>query len=65
MYSHLKNDLIDIIIGYLNPIREEYDKIINDKDYLNQILKEGSEKASFKAKKTMSKVYRKIGFVKK
>ena len=65
MYSHLKKDLIDIIIDSLNPIRKEYNKIINDKNYLNAILKEGSEKASLKARKTISKVYRKVGFVKK
>ena len=65
MYSHFKNDLIEIIINCLNPIKQEYDKIINDKGYLNKVLKEGSEKASFKARKTISKVYRKVGFVKK
>jgi len=65
MYSHFKNDLIEIIITCLDPIREKYDKIINDKDYLNKILREGSEKASFKARKTISKVYRKVGFIKK
>ena len=62
MYSHFKNDLIEIIITCLDPIKQEYDKIINDKDYLNKVLKEGSEKASLKARKTISKVYRKIGF---
>ena len=65
MYSHFKNDLIEIIIDCLNPIREEYDKIITDKNYLDKILKEGAEKASFKARKTISKVYRKVGFIKK
>ena len=65
MYSHFKNDLIEIIISCLNPIKQEYDKIINDKGYLNKVLKEGSEKASFKARRTISKVYRKIGFIKK
>jgi len=65
MYSILKRDLIDLIINFLTPIREEYDKIINDKEYLNEILSDGSEKASLKARKTLSKVYRKVGFVKK
>jgi len=65
MYSSLKKDLIDIIIDFLNPVRIEYSKIINDKEYLNKVLINGSEKASFKAQKTLSKVYRKVGFVKK
>ena len=65
MYSHFKNDLIEIIITCLDPIKQKYDKIINDREYLNNVLKEGSEKASFKARKTISKIYRKVGFVKK
>ena len=65
MYSEFKNDLADLIISTLEPIRLEYDKIINDKEYLNNILKDGSEKCSHIARKTISKVYRKVGFVKK
>ena len=65
MYSSLKNDLIDLIIEFLKPIRQEYNRIISDKNYLDQVLKDGSEKASYKARRTLSKVYRKVGFVKK
>ena len=65
MYSQLKSDLIEIIIDCLKPIRNEYNKIIKDKNYLNSILMDGSEKASTLARKTLSKVYRKVGFVKK
>tara|TARA_Y100001970_G_scaffold294372_1_gene452052 strand:+ start:11007 stop:11996 length:990 start_codon:yes stop_codon:yes gene_type:complete len=65
MYSVLKKDLIEIIIDFLGPIKEEYTKIISDKAYLAEVLSDGSEKASFKARRTLSKVYRKVGFVKK
>ncbi len=65
MYSSLKNDLIDLIIEFLNPIRQEYNRVISDKHYLDEVLKNGSEKASYKARRTLSKVYRKVGFVKK
>ena len=65
MYSSLKNDLIDLIIEFLKPIRQEYNRIISDKNFLDQVLKDGSEKASYKARRTLSKVYRKVGFVKK
>ena len=58
-------DLIDVIIDFLGPIKEEYTKIIGDKAYLAQVLSDGSEKASLKARRTLSKVYRKVGFVKK
>ena len=65
MYSVLKKDLIELLIDYLTPIKKEYDKIINDKEYLKKVLSDGSEKASFKARRTLSKVYRKVGFVKR
>ena len=65
MYSDFKNDLSDIIIELLEPIQNEYNTIIKDKSYLEKMLKDGSEKASYKARRTISKVYRKVGFVKK
>ena len=65
LYSEFKSDLIEIIISHLEPIRNRYEKIINDQPYLNNILEDGSKKASYIARKTISKVYRKVGFVKK
>ena len=65
MYSDFKNDLSDIIIELLEPIQNEYNIIIKDKSYLEKMLKDGSEKAAYKARRTISKVYRKVGFVKK
>ena len=63
MYSHFKKDLSEIIIETLKPIKGEYDRLINDKDYLLNILKSGSEYGYEKSQKTLSKVYRKVGFV--
>ena len=65
MYSSLKNDLADIIIENISPIRNEYERIIDDKDYICKILKDGSYKASLKARKTLEKVHRKVGFIKR
>ena len=65
MYSEFKSDLADLIIKELKPIKLEYEKIIKDRDYLAEILKDGSDKCSYVARKTLSKVYRKVGLVKK
>ena len=65
MYSDFKVDLADIVIDALKPIQEEYNKIYNDKGYLDQLLKEGAEKARYQARKTLDKVYRKVGFIKR
>ena len=63
MYSELKNELGEVCVEYLKPVQEEYNRIIKDKAYLNEILKSGAEKARYKARRTLSKVYRKIGLV--
>tara|TARA_B100001142_G_C14345685_1_gene659876 strand:+ start:4469 stop:5467 length:999 start_codon:yes stop_codon:yes gene_type:complete len=65
MYSDFKNDLGDIVVNFLEPIQKEYKLLMNDKKYIQDILKRGAEKASFKAYKTLDKVYRKIGLLKK
>ncbi len=65
MYSDFKSNLSDVVIDLLRPIQYEYNKIINDKSFLNDILMKGSEFANYTARKTLSKVYRKVGFIKK
>jgi tryptophanyl-tRNA synthetase len=47
----------------LAPVRAEFDRLIKDKAYLESIMKNGCEEASYYARRTMSKVRRKIGFV--
>ena len=65
LYSDFKSDLIDIIVSFLEPIKNRYNDIINDKEYLDNVLDKGSQQASYIARKTISKVYRKVGFVQK
>ncbi len=62
MYSDLKRELADLIIAKLEPIQSEYQRLIDDKQYLNQILKTGADRARSIAYKTLAKVYRKVGF---
>ena len=65
MYSDFKNDLGDVIVDFLSPIQKEYSLLMKDKGHIEKILKDGSDKAVNKAYKTLDKVYRKIGLVKK
>ncbi len=44
-------------------VRDEFAKLIADKAHLEAVMKAGSEEAAYYARKTMSKVRRKIGFV--
>ena len=47
----------------LAPVRDEFAKLIADKAHLEAVMKSGAEEAAYYARRTMSKVRRKIGFV--
>lgn len=62
-YSEFKEDLAEVVINALSPVQEKYKELMNNKDYLEKIYKEGAEKAESRAIKTLRKVYRKVGFI--
>jgi len=62
-YATFKADVADVVVDALTPVQERYQAIIQEKSELDRILKAGAEKAQAKAYKTLSKVYRKVGFV--
>lgn len=64
-YSVFKEDLGQLIADSLKPIREKHKEFISDKAYLEKVMKEGAEKASYFANKTLRKVYKKVGFLQK
>lgn len=64
-YGMFKEDLGEIIVEGLAPIQERYAELINDKDYLKKVYREGAEKAAYMARRTLSKAYRKVGFIKR
>ena len=64
-YGVFKPAVGDAVIETLRPIREEAQRIITDKAYLQEIYTEGAQKASYAARKTLRKVSKKIGFVEK
>jgi tryptophanyl-tRNA synthetase len=47
----------------LRPVREEFAKLMADKAHLEAVMKAGADDAAYHARKTLSKVKRKIGFV--
>ncbi len=62
-YGAFKEAVGTAVSEHLKPVREKYANIINDKSYLETVYKSGAERASYVARKTLSKTYRKIGFV--
>lgn len=63
MYGHLKVDLADLVVQILKPVREKYTDLMNNKDYLDQLMKSGAQRASERAKPTLEKVYKTVGLL--
>ena len=62
-YGVFKPAVGEAVIENLRPIREEAERIIADKAYLTSVYTEGAKKAQYIARKTLRKVYKKVGFV--
>lgn len=60
-YGELKLAVGETVADKLAPIQSEQNRILADKDYLNSVLASGAEKAYKTARRTLSKVYRKVG----
>ena len=64
-YGVFKPAVGEAVIETLRPIREEAARMIADKAYLQEVYTNGAQKASYVARKTLRKVYKKIGLVEK
>ena len=64
-YGVFKPAMGEAVIETLRPVREEAERMLADKAYLQQVYTEGAQKASYIARKTLRKVYKRIGFVEK
>ncbi len=63
MYGHLKGEVADAVSGMLTELQERYHRFRNDEAFLQQVMKDGAEKASVHASRTLKAVYEAIGFV--
>ena len=59
-YQAFKEDLANIVYDTLKPIQEKFNEILKSKE-LDEILDKGREKASYIARRKISKVYKRIG----
>ena len=62
-YGKFKPAVGEAVVETLRPIREEASRIMKDKAYLESVYKDGAQRASYVAEKTLRKVYKKVGFV--
>lgn len=62
-YGVFKPAVGELVADLLRPIREETQRLITEKAYLETVYREGAERASYVANKTLRKVNKKVGFV--
>jgi tryptophanyl-tRNA synthetase len=62
-WGEFKPLLIETTIEALKPIQDKYQEIMNNKDYLDGVLKDGKEKAEVVANNTLKKVRNALGYL--
>lgn len=62
-YGDFKLKVGEAVVSVIEPIRQEKIKILSNKDYIDDVLKTGAERAERLAYRTLSKVYKKVGLI--
>ena len=62
-YGVFKEEVAAAVIEGMRPVRDRFDKLIADKPYLEKMLSDSADRAERVARRTLSKVQRKVGFV--
>ena len=61
-FSLFKENLSELLIKKISPISKEINKLNKDISYIDQVLKEGSEKANELSSKKIEDIKKKFGF---
>lgn len=61
-YGDFKVAVGESVVSVLKPLQDEFARVSKDKAYLDSVIKNNAEKASYYATKTLRKVQRKVGF---
>ena len=61
-YGAFKPAVGEAVVEALRPIREETERLLKDKAYLQSVYRAGAERAARIAGRTLGKVYKKVGF---
>ncbi len=62
-YGDFKLAVGETVADYLEPVRTEFARLMEDKTYLKECWTDGAQRAFRLSNKVLSKAYRKIGFV--
>jgi len=61
-YSYLKNKLSEVLVEKICPVGKEIKKLLEDRSFLEKVLKEGIEKAKVKAERNLKEIKNVVGF---
>lgn len=61
-YGDFKAAVAEAVAAELAPVREEFNRLIADKSYLNACMEAGAQKAARVANRTLRKVMKRVGF---
>lgn len=63
MYGHLKGEVADAVVAFLEPVQKKYAELRANEDYLLQVFRKGADKARIRASQTLKEVQKTIGFI--
>ena len=61
--ADLKNDLAEVVVESMRPFQQRYQELMDNRDYLVQLLRRGTEQAAQRAEPTLRAVYDAVGFL--
>ncbi|MDC0449349.1 tryptophan--tRNA ligase [Pelagibacteraceae bacterium] len=61
-YSYLKNKLSEVLIEKICPVGKKIKKLLEDRSFLEKVLKEGTEKARVIAERNLREIKNVVGF---
>ena len=62
-YGDFKGDLAELVVEFVTPFRDRTLELLDDRAELDSVLRQGSERASEVAERTLKDVYDRVGFV--
>ncbi len=62
-YSYLKNKLSEVLVEVICPVGKKIRELLDDKNYLEKVLKEGTEKARNLAEHNLKEIRNVVGFI--
>lgn len=61
-YGEFKMAVGESVVSILKPLQDRFAELIQDKAYIDGVIKENADKANYYATKTLRKVQKKVGF---